>query len=337
MKELGFWHCSIAVYEVSLQAIERVSLPRYKGSTLDGAIDSAFHAVVCRKRHGKCPCSRVCPYAIIFKPQPIIGQNGDKTLQRYKEAPKAYVVEPPLDHKGIFQPGEFLHFRILLFGKSIRYFPWFIVALQAMGQTGMGKGRGKVELAEIYSVHPLNGMRRPIYLCDSETGLLPNESLLVDKEDIVRGSQGFTSNEITLEFLTPTRIRMRDTWVNKPTFTQIIITILRRAELLSRFYGQGISNACWSDLLEDADSVALKVDSLSWYDWKRYSRPQQDILGMGGIVGTVTYVGEALSRFMPYLLLGQLMHIGKGYVYGMGKYVVRNGNGEAIWDGYTMI
>jgi len=305
--------------------MDKVFLPPEKGSTLNGALDNAFYAVACRKRKERCPCSSTCPYAVIFKAEGV-------KREKYKNLPKAYLIEPPFERKTIFQPGEILSFRLLLFGKGIRYFPWFIIALQALEQFGIGRGRGRVELVEIHSIHPLSGIRKPIYLRDSETGLLPNESLLVHEDDIIQSTQKFSGSEVILEFLTPTRIKMKGSWLSKPTFAQLMVAILRRSELLSRFYGQGVSGASLKELLKYTESIELKQDHLAWYDWERYSRRQQEKMTLGGIVGRIIYVGKDLSRFMPYLLLGQLIHIGKGYVYGMGKYVVLDSNGEIIWD-----
>jgi len=42
---------------------------------------------------------------------------------------------------------------------------------------------------------------------------------------------------------------------------------------------------------------------------------------MGGFQGTVTYTGY-FDPFLPFLLLGQHVHVGKGTVYGLGKYTL---------------
>lgn len=331
---MKFWQAEIAVYEITLQTVDRVSLPPEKGSTLDGAIDNAFYAAACRKKKEKCPCSSTCPYAVVFKTEGVVREkvDGNKELRRYRNPPKAYLIEPPPERKSIFQPGELLSFRLFLFGKVIRYFPYFIVALQALEQIGIGKGRGKVELVEVQSLHPLYGTKKPIYLRDSETGLLPNESLLIDEEDFEKKAQEFSDNKIMLELLTPTRIKMKGAWLNKLTFVQLMIAILRRAKLLSNLYGKGVSDESWKELLKESASVKLKQENFAWYDWGRYSRRHHKKIMMGGIVGRATYTGETLSQFMPYLLLGQFIHIGKGYIYGMGKYMTFDRNGEVIWN-----
>ncbi len=43
---------------------------------------------------------------------------------------------------------------------------------------------------------------------------------------------------------------------------------------------------------------------------------------MGGFVGEATFSGD-ISEFLPFLKLGEYLHIGKGTVYGLGKYEIK--------------
>ena len=42
---------------------------------------------------------------------------------------------------------------------------------------------------------------------------------------------------------------------------------------------------------------------------------------MGGFVGGMRFEGD-LAEFNPFLVLGEYLHIGKGTVYGLGKYEI---------------
>ena len=42
---------------------------------------------------------------------------------------------------------------------------------------------------------------------------------------------------------------------------------------------------------------------------------------MGGFVGKVEYKGD-LSEFIPLLRLGEVIHVGKGIVFGLGRYEI---------------
>ena len=43
---------------------------------------------------------------------------------------------------------------------------------------------------------------------------------------------------------------------------------------------------------------------------------------LGGFVGEITYDGENLTDFLPYVLLGSFTHVGKGATFGLGKYEI---------------
>jgi CRISPR/Cas system endoribonuclease Cas6 (RAMP superfamily) len=56
----------------------------------------------------------------------------------------------------------------------------------------------------------------------------------------------------------------------------------------------------------------------------RVSGRQKKRIEMGGLVGKVTYEGD-LTDYLPLLALGELIHVGKGTVFGNGQYeIVRN-------------
>ncbi len=74
-------------------------------------------------------------------------------------------------------------------------------------------------------------------------------------------------------------------------------------------------------MIERAQDVKAKKRDLSWYDWERYSARQDVRMKMGGILGSVTFSGD-LAEFMPFILLGEHLHVGKGTSFGLGKYEV---------------
>jgi len=44
-------------------------------------------------------------------------------------------------------------------------------------------------------------------------------------------------------------------------------------------------------------------------------------MALGGFVGTATFEGD-LAPFVPFLRLGEIVHLGKGISFGLGKYHV---------------
>jgi len=81
--------------------------------------------------------------------------------------------------------------------------------------------------------------------------------------------------------------------------------------------------------------VRLAEARTGWVDWERYSRRQRQRMNLGGLVGQATYEGDAstglstgastelstgLRPFLPLLVLGELVHVGKACVFGNGWY-----------------
>ena len=62
--------------------------------------------------------------------------------------------------------------------------------------------------------------------------------------------------------------------------------------------------------IEGAKDIAIDRSDLHWRDWERYSARQDARMKLGGMVGSITYRG-ALTSFMPYLLFGEYVHVGK--------------------------
>ncbi|MFH1323401.1 MAG: CRISPR system precrRNA processing endoribonuclease RAMP protein Cas6 [Methanobacteriota archaeon] len=54
---------------------------------------------------------------------------------------------------------------------------------------------------------------------------------------------------------------------------------------------------------------------------KRRSNRQNMEMEKGGLLGDITYEGE-LAEFMPFIKLGEFLHIGAGTAYGLGKYEI---------------
>ena len=57
------------------------------------------------------------------------------------------------------------------------------------------------------------------------------------------------------------------------------------------------------------------------HDWERYLARQDTRMKMGGFVGRVEYQGN-LREFFPLLKLGEVVHVGKGTGFGLGRYKV---------------
>ena len=331
----GFY---LSRFSFQLRAIDPLRLPRYKGSTFRGGFGHAFKKVVCAIR-GK-PCSECslkmkCVYVYIFETMP---PEGSEALRNYKSIPHPFIIEPPEDTRCNYEPGEVLSFNLILIGKAVDYLPYFIYTFEELGRIGIGKGRGKYELKEINcdgkqiynsvdrqlkqtppcSPSILNAPQPPLKLRGGAEGGEVTSDLLLTRTT--------GTDTVSLNFLTPARIIVHGDLVVDLEFHQLIRNLLRRISNLSYFHCGLRLEIDFKGLIEKAEKVETVHRELGWYDWERYSARQETRMKLGGFIGTIGFKG-GLKPFIPFLSLGEIIHIGKGTSFGLGRYRLE-GKGE---------
>ena len=312
---------TVGRFELTLEAKEPIILPPYKGSTLRGGFGTAFRKVVCvikGKECKECLLKGQCIYSYVFETPP---PSGTKVMRKYEAAPHPFVIEPPLQKKMDYKPGDQFSFGLTLIGKAVDYLPYFIYTFDQLGGMGIGKGRGKFELKEVQSRE--NGEDSAIIYSSGTKQLKPfKPKKIVVETDTRESGQEITA--LTIEFLTPTRLYYSERLVVDLEFHILVRQLLRRISLLSYFHC-GIDPSVWDfkGLINKALEVKATEKNLRWYDWERYSARQETRIKMGGFVGKIAFAGD-LTPFWPYLLLGEYVHVGKGSSFGLGKYEILN-------------
>jgi CRISPR-associated endoribonuclease Cas6 len=290
---------------------ETLFLPPYKGSTLRGGFGYAFKRVVCSNREGECQdclLKEKCVYSYVFEtPVP----KDAKIMRKYPAAPRPFIIEPPLDTKREFKEGEEIGFGLVLIGRAIEYLPYFIFTFEELGRIGLGKGRGKYSLKEVR-----DDEGKVIY--NGEEKLLRESFRIINPTDLEVSS----SSSLTLRFLTPTRIKHQERLTKDLQFHILIRTLLRRIFLLNYFHCDGEWRPDFTPIIEASKRIMIEREDLVWYDWERYSSRQDIRMRLGGFVGEITYIGDNLKELLPYILLGEYIHVGKGATFGLGRYEV---------------
>lgn len=304
----SFWCLPL---EVVLRASSSIVLPPYPGSTIRGSLGMALLKISCVLRHqrcSECPLAQRCIYTYIFE-TPLYGDIENR--KRFPNAPHPFVLDITFSESKndlIIEKGEQFSFGLTLIGKGIEYLPHFIEAFSAMGEKGIGRGRGKFELEKVLS----NG--REIY-ADS-TLYWPEDYLTLEKA--LEEAEDLSADRLRLRFITPLRLVFRKELVKIPEFHVIIGNLLQRIENLQRFHCENANRPFRKELIEKARSINLLTNSTEWSDWERYSHRKQRRMKLGGLVGEATYEGD-LSSFLTLIILGEWIHIGKGTSFGLGK------------------
>jgi len=79
---------------------------------------------------------QACVYSLVFETPSSAQESKDS---RIASPPHPFVIEPPFTTETHFQNGDSFDFRLLLFGQTNDYLPYFIYAFEQMGKIGIGK------------------------------------------------------------------------------------------------------------------------------------------------------------------------------------------------------
>lgn len=127
--------------------------------------------------------------------------------------------------------------------------------------------------------------------------------------------------EVTLRFLTATTVKAEGKVVAVPQFHQLIKRLRDRVNALASFYCGGALDLDFKALGQQAETVQTVRVNSQWVNRTRRTR-QGFAQDLSGFVGEVTYRG-AIGRFLPLLLLGEYVHVGKNAAFGNGWYKLR--------------
>lgn len=316
-------NCSLSQFKLAqfrfvIKALSPLSLPSYKGSTFRGAFGHIFKKVVCVDREKKCNLCLLkskCIYSYIFEtPLP----NGALKMKKYPFVPHPFVITPPLNKKQNYRENEELAFELTLVGNSIDYFPYFVYAFNALGKIGFKKGDGKFELQKVY-VEQVGGDPDIVY--SSEDKSLINRSYYLDLGKLFASANSENIQTISLRLITPMRLKFNEAISPSLEFHILLRNLLRRISLLSYFHCGMELDLDFKGLIDRSKEIKIQNSNLKWFDWERFSLRQNTKMKMGGLIGSITYEGD-LKEFLPFILIGEYIHVGKGTSFGLGKYKI---------------
>lgn len=317
-----------------------------------------------------CMLRRQCAYPRLFETLIEPEENVPRFLRGLPTAPRPYVFEP-FDERRLYRVGETLQFDFILLGQAIDLHPFAIFAVSQMAEQGLGFKRMPFQLEKVFwqsleskrqtaknkmqeagadlplvSDHRENDddddKWRLLYdgatrrLLETPTPQLahldfPSISLNENRSQPANETTGEPSNCLTVNFLTPTRLKFKNDLTIDFTFRMLVFKMLRRVLELAHFHMPGAA-IDWEfhPLLVAADAVKVVQRDLRWLDWERRSNRQKTEMLMGGFVGELVLAGE-LAPFHDLLRICEVVHVGKGCVFGNGKIAI-NGKEQKAND-----
>ncbi len=312
-----FNQLNFTIQKITFLAEEPLLVPEYKGSMIRGALGHALKKVSCALKKfncPECPILEKCAYSVCFE-TPI--PKSSEIMKKYPKAPHPYILEPPLETKDRYEPGEKFECLLTLVGKSKEFLSHFTFALNVMAEEGFGKGRGKSKLISLdYLNH--DGSWVPLYF--SETNEFLGEPHAFSINDIQNRKEQFnTCQQLEIQYTTPTRLVVDGNLHSKGEIPDILPGLLRRLTLLQYFFCGGYLEKDVVSLIEMSKKLQFIYSDFQWQDWVRYSSRQDRKVIMGGFIGSIRYE-QVPPEILEILCWGEYLHIGKGTVFGLGKY-----------------
>jgi hypothetical protein len=313
--------------KLQLEAREEGALPPFLGSTLRGGLAWAMREACCATPAAPdcqgCQVAPRCLYAQLFEPQ---AGGGDRWLDGVRDAARPYVVEPPLGRTPDgrwweFRRGAPLSFDLLLVGPAVYAVPALLAGIRTMADRGLGARRHGFRLAGAAIEEPL-GSGRSVAILDPVTGRFCRDfspSLL--SLDVSPSVTPNTTESITLTCLTPLRLVVDGRPLRGPglPFHSLIAALLRRLSSLAAFHGPGPLDVDFRTLVQQAREIETVATDLRYCDWSRESSRQGQDVALGGLLGSVSWRGP-LAPYRWLLDAGEQLHVGKGAVFGLGRY-----------------
>lgn len=313
---------SLAKYRFFLVPEDRLCLhPDNPGNTLRGAFSLAFKRLVCstpRECRARCQQKQTCPYGQLFEPSP---PPDAEQLRRNADIPRPFVYRP-LDIEAQSRLMDPLRFDLILMGKAMAMFPYFLVTFRELGERGMGTARGRFHIRQVVQQHPLTHEGVEIY--NGQDEIVRPHTLSLTYAECERKAHELAMQHIgrvTVRFHTPTCLKSEGAIVRQPAFHHLVKRVRDRINALAYFYAHQTLALDFKHFGVRAEHVRTVRMAVQWEDRSRRSWKTGHQHDMGGFIGEATYEG-AIAEFLPLLLLGQYTHVGKYAVWGNGWYTV---------------
>ncbi len=320
---------AFAIYPLlfTTEVVTPLELDDHSGASLRGSLFNAVWRRFCLNKTApscaECQLHTMCPVSTLVAPLREENTRG-------RDIPRPYIILPPLGNARLYMPGDRLIFGITLFGSIIQLLPYLMLSLSQIEENGLGRAlpenrgqRGRFRIVRVESYHPLHDERQVLYQVGQAQVQTPAKA--VTASDVATEAAKLSSDALTLNFLTPTRLIDRERLVLRAEFRPLVQRLQERLHSLVAAYGDGDASPLTDK--EDVDLVALaseircKEDKTRWEEVRSYSNRQKRSMPISGLLGPVTFAGP-LAPFRELLVWGQLIHVGKSVVKGNGWYTI---------------
>lgn len=206
-----------------------------------------------------------------------------------------------------------------MLGPAIAALPYFVYAAQLLARNGLGADRAPFALTRVATIDEAG--RATLIYAPGDDCLRPHAAAQPLSAWVAERLAQLDSDEtIEVQFLTPLRLRQRQTRQETVDFAQLCKATSLRLTLLAQLYGAAPIEYDYQQLLTLARKVRTVTADFPQQELPRYSNRQGRQIAMDGLLGTARYAGPKMREFLPLLTAGEFSHLGSGTALGLGRY-----------------
>lgn len=275
-----------------------------------------------------CQCAFGCNWKTTVGRNPVSRVANTMTLDK-GDVPKPYVLNAMDANTRTYKAGECARVQLTLVGYATREWADWFQAFHLLGQRGFGKdykkGNGRFIVESVLDcdgLTPLTG--RSAHELLSQPRAITKDDLDKRINDLYEKG---AAHRLTIVFLRPLQLR-KGKWKvtdGQFDFRDFWDKLTKRIEDLAKYCDGSVFTGEFVELAWIASQVRIRERMTLWLDQSRLSRPSDSEsikVDASGIIGHVTLesaTGE-LAEFLPLLVLGEWLHVGRGCDFGNGAY-----------------
>lgn len=219
------------------------------------------------------------------------------------------------NHDKLFAAGDLLQFNLILFGKAIVYFNQYMQAFFALGNEGLGKEHARYQIVSV-----TNTQNQPLFMDGAVYMLNYQIQTLGEYVDYRIRRMNKTGSQNRLVFHTPLSLKYQGGFLEEYHMAAIWNAVLRRIYMLDCFE-EITDNVYTIDGLKESTLPDIVKQEVRRVGVRRYSSTQDRRMVLNGIKGYLELT-QIPEQMLPWLLAGELIHIGKNTSFGFGRYSI---------------
>lgn len=219
------------------------------------------------------------------------------------------------NYERVFCAGDILRFNLILFGKTIVYFNQYMQAFFALGNEGIGKRHAGYRILSVTNTQdqPLF-TEGAVYLRNYQIKTM-NEYVQYRLERMDK-----TGSRNRMVFQTPVTLKYQGAFLDVYRMEAIWKAVLRRIFMMECL--EGLTDTVYDlEGIKDFPLPDIVAQESRRVGVRRYSSTQDRKMVLSGIKGYVQF-DRIPEQMLPWLLAGELIHIGKNTSFGFGRYSI---------------